>query len=169
MGQSPISGTQTTHIFANAGAYSTTGIATTTVATALSNREQENTIGSDIGNTTIDLTFRGASASGSYQIAVWKRERQNSVPVAGTGLPSNANIISFGLQSAMRTEMPGRVLYFDTIGVATGQPRSKKILINWKKFRLGKMRQGDFYGITIFNNGTTDGDIDIQTRYKEYV
>lgn len=166
--QSPATVTSTTHIFANAGNYATTGTASTTIYGALSNREQENTIGNHIGKTNITINFRAPSASGVFEIVVWKRERQSAVPTPGTGMPTDAVMNTRGCQTAFREEMPGRVVYFDSIAVAPEQPRVKHISIPWAKFRMSKIRTGDFYGITIFNRTTGSIFIDIYTRYKEY-
>lgn len=169
MGQSPTSGTSVTHFIGNAGTYQLTGTDVQTATATLSNREQEYTIGSHLGTSTINITFRGASASGSYQIVVFKRERQAAVPINGTGLPALARIIAVGMQMAFREEMPGRVLHFQTVGIALNQPRALVLKIPWAKYKLSKMRSGDWYGISIFNQGTTDGEFDIQTRTKELI
>lgn len=168
MNNSVLTVTSLTHFFANAGAYQLTGTAATTARESLSNREQENTIGSLVGSTTIDVSIRTITSPGTIEYVVFKRERQSSVPVAGTGLPADATVTASGLQSAYRTEMPGRVVHFGQIGVAENQPRVFKIKIPWSKFKMQTMRQGDWYGITIFNRNTTTCQIDVQTRYKEY-
>lgn len=168
----PANNTATHHIMANAGAYSTTGTALTTVATALSNREQENTVGSKIGKTTIDLAFRNTAdtINSIVDVVVWKRERQGAVPVAGTGLPSDANITSKGAQVAFREEMPGRVLHYSQVAISNSSPRVKKIVINWKKFRMQTIRTGDFYGVSVFNRGGgATFFCNIEVRYKEWM
>ncbi len=169
IGQAPAVNASTTHIIANAGAYATTGVGSTVARSSLSNREQENQIGSLIGKATIDIGFREVTASGIAEIVVWKRERQPSVPVPGTGLPADATMTSLGTQSAFRSEMPGRVLHFSLVALTAETTRTKKIIMNWNKFKLAKIRQGDFYGITIFNRSATGLAFDMQTRYKEYI
>ena len=94
---------------ANAGAYTTTGTALTTVATGVSNREQENTIGSRIDYIRFDILLEpGTGVSGNLEYAVFKAERQSAVPALGTGLPTSAEVTTLGLQAAMRQYQPDR-------------------------------------------------------------
>lgn len=168
MGQSVVTVTSLTHIFANASTYLTTGVGVTTPYAGTANREQENQIGSKIGTTIISISARDLTASGILEYAVWKRERQPAVPVAGTGLPSNARMLAVGTQTAMREEMPGRILHYGKVAVAPEQPRAWTVKINWAKFRLQTIRTGDFYGITFFNRSADTIVVDVETRYKEF-
>ncbi len=168
--QNPGNNLSVTHIFANAGAFLLTGTSVATARSALSNREQENEIGSDIGGTTLIIGLRNTAVPQIVDVVVWKRERQSAVPIPGTGLPTDANITTVGAQMAFRQEMPGRVFHYQRVAIATNQPRVIKIALNWKKFRMGKIRQGDFYGVTVFNRaGAATFFADIETRYKEWM
>ncbi len=157
---------QLTHFLANASTYVVTGTGVTAPVFGTSNREQENSIGSKIGTTTIDISIRNIISDCVIEYVVFKRERQPAVPIKGTGLPSDTDCNTLGLQMAYRTEMPGRILQFGMFGVAPEQPRVKKLTINWSKYKLGVMHTGDFYGVTVFPRGS-NVSVDIQTRYKE--
>lgn len=168
MAQNPGNNLSVTHIIGNAGAYAFTGTSAATIVTAGSNAEQEYVIGSNLGRTTINLGLRNTAAPHTVDVIIWKRERQSTTPVPGTGLPTDANILSVGGQMAFRQEMPGRVLYYNRISLSLGTPRNVKIVINWSKYKLSKIRQGDWYGITIFNRaGAATFFADIETRTKE--
>ena len=167
IGASPGTGAQDLFIFANAGAYVLAGTALTTAATSLSNREQENTIGSKIGTTTIDLSITTNLAT-QFEIAVMKIERERVVPVPNDALPTNAEILTLGLQAAARQRQPGRVVHFSVLSIAAEQPRTKRIRINWRKYKMGTIRTGDFYLIIVFNRQGGASDVDYHVRYKEY-
>ncbi len=169
MGGGPTAGAQLIMIIANAGAFTLTGTALTTARESLSNKEQENTIGSSIGRTTISIGCSDASTSGIVSVGVLKVERADSVPAANNFLPTNTEVGNEGLQGALRREQPGRVIFFDQYAIAADQPRVIHIKIDWKKYNMATIRQGDFYIIDVFNQGITGLTTDTQTRYKEYI
>ncbi len=155
---------------ANAGSYSIVGTDEDTVRTALSNKQQEVTIGSTLGRTTFDISIRNPANSGMIEYAVYKIERSTAVPAVGAlNLPSSADVNTGGLQCEMRNHNPGRILEFGLIPYTVETTRMKKLVINWKKFRLATMRQGDFYGIVLFNRGPNTITIDVYCRFKEWI
>ncbi len=154
----------------NAGSYSVVGTDEDTVRTALSNKQQECTIGSEIGLTTIDIGIRTATASGIIEYCVYKIERSTAVPAVGAlNLPSSADVSTGGLQCEMRNHNPGRILEFGQIAYTAETTRTKKIRVNWKKYRLATIRQGDFYGIVLFNRAPNTVTTDIYCRFKEWI
>ncbi len=154
----------------NAGSYSVVGTDEDTVRTALSNKQQECTIGSEIGRTTIDIGLRTATASGIVEYAVYKIERSTAIPAVGAlNLPASADVSSGGLQCEMRNHNPGRILEFGQIAYTAETTRTKKLNINWKKYRLATIRQGDFYGLVFFNRGPSAVVIDVYCRFKEWI
>ncbi len=168
IGESLTPNASLTHFFANAGAYQVTGTSLVTARTGVSNREQENTVGSKLGLCTIEISFT-PEGPGIIEYAVFKRERQSSIPSLGSGLPSNADILSSGLQTAQAVEMPARTVNYGQLAVASEQPRVRKLIINWDKFKMSSIRTGDWYGITIFNRSLTNTEVDVQVRYKEII
>jgi len=168
MNNTPALGTQTVHIFANASTYLTAGTPSTTARATTANREQECEIGSRIGKTTIDVTLRGVTASGSIEYVVWKRERQQTVPIVGLGLPNDPAIVTNGMQQLYREFLPGRCLRFGVKPVAAEQPSKIHLVINWAKFGMATIRTGDFYGISVFNRTDAILSVDFQVRYKEW-
>ncbi len=155
---------------ANAGSYSVVGTDEDTVRTALSNKQQECTIGSQIGRTTFDIGIRSTTASGILEYAVYKIERSTAIPAIGAlNLPTAADILSGGLQCEMRNHNPGRILEFGQLAYTGETTRTKKIVVNWKKYRLATIRQGDFYGIVFFNRAAGSIVIDVYCRFKEWI
>lgn len=156
-------------VLANAGAYANAGTAPTTARSSLSNREQEYEIGSHVGTTIINLAVR-ANSTGMYEYCVFKSERALAVPTNGNGLPSAANILSNGLQYEMRALHPGRVVHYGQVSVTADMGAVRTLKIPWAKYKMSKIRAGDYYGIIVFHRGAgvTD-DVDIQSRTKELI
>ncbi len=155
---------------ANAGAFNITGLDEATARSAISNKQQECTIGSEIGRTTFDIGIRGNTAEGILEYAVYKIERSTAIPAIGAlNLPSAADINTGGLQCMMRSHNPGRILDFGLIAYSVGTTRTKKLIINWKKYRMSTIRQGDFYGIVFFNRGGATMKVDVYCRFKEWI
>lgn len=168
IGNSVATSTAMVFIAGNAGAYATTGTALTTVATGLSNREQENTVGSIINSIIYDISLQpGTGAGGVIEYAIFKLERQSAVPTVGGTLPASATINTSGLQSAFRTLFPGRVLKFGMIPITEGTTAVKSIKGAYGKFKMAKIRTGDFYGIMFFNRTAQSVVISVQARYNE--
>lgn len=153
-------------IAANAGAYLTTASPVTTVATITSNREQENTIGNEITRINYNITMR-PSASSAISICVLKVERAAAVPVLGTGLPTQARIVAVGLQTACREAQPGRVIHYSKLAAAPEQPVIKTIVAKFGKFKMSKIRTGDFYVLMVHNDSAGTLTTDFEARYKE--
>lgn len=156
-------------VIANAGAYANAGTAPTTARSSLSNREQEYEIGSHLGTTTINMAIRPGS-TGMYEYCVFKSERALAVPTNGNGLPSAASITTNGLQYEMRALHPGRVVHYGQCSVTADMGATRQIKVPWSKYKLSKIRAGDYYGIIVFHRGAgVNDDVDIQTRTKELI
>ncbi len=152
-------------------------VATVTAGTSMttnrleSDRLVEVANGHLVGQTTWDVGFQVGSEtqSGYVEYVIFKAERQPTTPVVGTHpIPTDAEVIASGMQQMYRSNMPGWVLKFGTIPVTSETIVTRQISINWAKFRKGKVRDGDFFGITFFNRTATNLTIDWQCRYKSY-
>ncbi len=160
-----------TFFAANAGAYVTTATVLTAAREAISNREQENTIGSKIFGITFDIIIQPAAdlVGGALEYVVFKIERAFATPVSGTGLPTDANILTLGLQAAFRQIQPGRVIKYGAIPYTEQTTAVRTIRGSYGKFKLSTIRTGDFYGIMLFNRAANTPIVSIQSRYKECI
>ncbi len=123
-------------------------------------------VGSDILSIIFNIDVRNNTGDGSIEYAILKVERAHVVPnTDGVLLPTDADIITLGLQASVRQYQPGRVIKFGTFSVAKEQPRSLSIKGNFVKFKMGRMRTGDFYLLVLFNRTSQDCTVDIQSRY----
>ena len=155
--------------FAVPANYAVIGTAVTADTFENADRSQAVQVGAKIGRVTIDFDIRSLTADGTIEYAVFKVERANVVPdTDGVLLPTNASIIIAGLQQTMRQFQPGRILNFGLMGVAAEQPRAKKVVVDFSKYRLGTMRTGDYYGIIVHSKNTASVVVDFQARYKAY-
>ena len=148
-----------------------TVVAGTSAATSRvdSDRAVELSSGSKMGNVTIDVGFRSILDEGFVEYIVFKAQRQFTTPVKGTDpLPSDTEVIAAGLQQEYRLRMPGWIIQFGMIPVAPETANKKTIKINWNKFRMGVVRDGDFFGVTYFNRTGGAITLDWQCRYFEY-
>ncbi len=167
IGNAQAANTQLHFVATNAGAFATIGTSATTVATALSNKEQEVVIGSKVNFVTFDVTSTCA-APAVMEYAVVKVERSvNSPPAVATELPTSAIVLAQGLQKSMREWQPGRVLHFSTRAGAEYQPISHQIKVNFKKFRMPTIRQGDWLMLIVNNRSAGVSTTNVQCRYKE--
>ncbi len=149
--------------------YATTGQILTSDTFENADRQQQSPIGADINGIVFNLGFRNATASSVIECAFFKIERANVVPVADNVLlPDNTTINNQGLQSAFRQYQPARLLKYVKVAVAAEQPRTLSVRIPYKKFRMAKVRTGDYYGVMVFNRGGELG-IDFEARYKAQV
>lgn len=132
-------------------------------------RDKEVDAGSRLGTVTVNLGIRGATASGSIEVGIVKYERQSSVPTVGVDpVPSTADVLSVGLQQALRMASPGWVMKFYNIAYTSETTRTKDFSINLKKFRKATWRDGDYLALLLFNRGTSTVTVDHQARYYEY-
>ncbi len=168
MGNSVATSIAAVFIAANAGAFANTGTGLTTARESLSNREQENTIGSKINSIIFDLTFQpGTGAGGAIEYAIFKAERMSAVPSLGAGLPTSATINTSGLQAAMAVEQPGRVIKYGQVPISEGTTAVRSLKGAFAKFKLSTIRTGDYYGIIVFNRTAMSVVTSFQARYRE--
>jgi len=160
--------TSSTVIAAQAGNFNTTGDALSGDTFENADRLTTVQIGAKIFNIIYNLGIRDLTGDGIIEWAILKIERSPVVPTQGSGLPTNAEITTIGLQAAVRQYQPGRVLKFGTIAVAAEQPRTISLKGNYSKFRFTTMRTGDFYCIMIFNRSETAITLDTQMRFKAF-
>lgn len=163
-----LEGTNTSVVFFAAipANYGVTGSALTSDRFEQVDRLQQVAIGTEINSIIFTVTLRNITASASVEYAIFKIERSNQVPdTDNISLPNDASITTEGLQSAMRRFQPGRIIKFGVVGVAAEQPRVLSLKANYKKFKMSKVRTGDYYGIIIFSRGTSSV-IDFQARYN---
>ncbi len=134
-----------------------------------SNRDRLNSVGSRVDSINFNITTRDHVDSGIIEFVVAKLERQHDVPTATVEpLPTNADILSTGLQQAMRLNNPGRVLKFGTFAYTPELAMSRNISVNFAKYKLSSVRSGDYFLIILYNRTDTNPiTLDVQMRYKE--
>ncbi len=131
------------------------------------NRTQNCVVGSDISSIIFNIDIRNNTGDGPIEYAILKIERAHVVPdTDGILLPGNADIITEGLQASTRRYQPGRVIKFGSFSVAAEQPRSLSIKGNYSKFKMSRIRTGDFFTLVLFNRTSATTTIDIQARYS---
>ncbi len=127
-------------------------------------------VGSVVGTIDFDIGFNAVTNEGFVEYVIWKAERQPSTPTVGTfPIPSDADCITSGLQQLYRMNMPGWVMQFGMIPVAAELPTTKHLKCKLGKFKKGKIRDGDYIGITLFNRTGADLNHTTQMRYYEYI
>ncbi len=134
-----------------------------------SDRDRTVEVGHSVkGSIIFNFSTRGAVGNGTYDFIVFRVERSFITPVIGTDpIPSDAEMLAQGSQQAYRMNMPGRVLHFSTRSYAAEQPIQHTIKVTPGKFRMAKVRPGDFIGLSIFNRGSGASTCSVQMRYKE--
>ncbi len=170
MANNPMASESVVMFAAVASNYATTGTSLTSDTFENADRSQLVPIGADIPSIVYNIAIRNATATAVLEFAFFKIERAHEVPQTNDVLlPSNATINSLGLQAAFRQYQPGRLLKYMKIAVAAEQPRAFSTKINYAKFKMVKMRTGDYYGVIIFNRGSMAMTIDIEARYNAKV
>ncbi len=130
-------------------------------------RATEVSSGALVGKTTVTIGCVPGAGSGYIEYVVFKAQRQFTTPVKGTNpIPTDTEVIGAGLQQEYRKNMPGWVIKFGTMPIVSQTPRTLDIKIDWAKFKMDKVRDGDFYGITYFNRTSSTITFDWQARYK---
>ncbi len=168
LGNAPANNTGLLHVLAHAG--NLAGGAMTSSRTGGEDRTTEVDNGRVIGRTTIDWALTPLTTTkGYYEYVIVKYERSFTVPVVGTDpVPSNANMLTDGLQREARSLAPGYVLQFGLIPVTSETNVVRKIIINWAKFRKAQVRDGDYFCIIFFNRSDASGIYDLHIRYNTY-
>ncbi len=134
-----------------------------------SDRDRTVNVGNDMGRCTINLTIRGTTGTGILNIGIMRVERSTAVPIAGTGVvPSLTEIGSQGMQQAQRTHNSGKVVIFDNMAYTAEITRTKIIRFSPKKYRLSKVRAGDYWIMQLYNKGPTGITYDFEARYREF-
>ncbi len=133
-----------------------------------SDRQTEVQTGGQVGFVTWDVSL-SPGGIGSIEYCVFKAERQFTTPVVGTDpIPADADLVSSSMQSEYRMNMPGWILKFGILAVASEQPRTLKVTVNLKKFKKSTFRDGDFLGLAFFNRVGASTTIGWAARYWEY-
>ena len=148
--------------------YAVAGTALTNDRFENADRLQAVVIGSHIDSIIYNISIRNISSDGVVEYAIFKIERAHEVPDGNPLLPTDTQIQTEGLQTAMRRYQPGRIIKFGLIAVAGEQPRALSLKGNFKKFRMSKVRTGDYYGIILFMRGIETANIDFHGRYTSY-
>ncbi len=126
-------------------------------------------VGHHVGTFNLDLTIRTTINNGVIEFCVFKVERVDTTPVIGTHpVPSNAEMLSQGVQQAVRLANPGKTFHFSQRAYTIEQPISHKIKVSPAKFKLSKVKAGDHWMLILFNRGAQQITFDYQARYKEY-
>ncbi len=72
------------------------------------------------------------------------------------------------MQQAMRMALPGRIMHFSKISVTAETTRVVKIRVNPAKYRMSKIRPGDYIGILCHNMSGQSTTVSFEMRYKEF-
>ncbi len=133
-------------------------------------RDREVSNGEEVGRTTYTIQYEpAAGAFGTVEYCLFKAERQATTPVIGTHpIPSSADVLAQGIQQAFRLNMSTWVCRFGSFPVSAETPVVRNITINWKKFKKATVKDGDFYGLALFNRTQGTCAFSIQMRYKSY-
>jgi len=139
----------------------------TTNLSGFEDRDRTVTVGKSVKSIKFDVTVRSTAGSGDLQIIAFKLERQLAVPTLGVAnVPTSAQMNTEGTQQAWRIRNPGRVLYYGHLPFTIETTRSKVFRIPYAKFRMSKVRPGDFYGLCIFNRSAAAVTYDVEMMYK---
>ena len=168
IGNAPGANVGLAHVLAHAQGLA--GGSMTASRTGGEDRTTEVDNGRSVGAMTIDIGFIPLGASqGYYEFALVKYERSFTTPAWGTDpVPGNANVITDGLQREARSLTPGYVVQYGLIPITAEINRTKKIIVNWAKFKKAKVRDGDYFVLLIFNRTAAAGVYDIHCRYRTY-
>lgn len=147
--------------------YATTGTSLSADMYENVDRLQNVTPFASISPIIFNLAFINKESESFVSYAIFKVERSTQVPnTDGVILPLNTEIVTEGLQQAMRRYQPGRIIKYGKVAISTGQPVALSIKADFGKYKMGTLRTGDFYGIIIFNSSLEPIDVDIESRYK---
>ncbi len=139
--------------------------------TGIDDQDKDRTVqvGHHIGAFNIDMSIRNTAGDGVVEFAVFKVERVATTPVLGTHpIPSSATIASQGMQQATRLDNPGKVFHFSSRAYSIENTLTHKIRVSPAKYRLSKVKAGDYWILMMFNRGPQTFTFDFQGRYKEY-
>jgi len=133
-------------------------------------RDREVSNGERVGFTRFTLQLEpAATAMGTLEWVLFKVERSSITPVVGTHpIPTSATVDGQGIQQAFRLNMSTWVCKFGAFPIAPETPRVIHIGINWSKFKKGTVKDGDHYGIALFNRTTGSIDYSVQMMYKSW-
>ncbi len=133
-------------------------------------RDREVSNGEKVGFTRFTLQFEPTGAGfGTIEYVIFKIERSAITPVVGTfPIPTSATVDGQGIQQAFRLNMSTWVCKFGTFAVSAETPLVRTVTINWNKFKKATVKDGDHYGIGIFNRTTGSLDFSVQMFYKSY-
>ncbi len=133
-------------------------------------RDREVSNGEKVGFTRFTLQFEpSATAVGSIEYVLFKAERQATTPVVGTfPIPSSAEVDGQGIQQAFRLNMSTWVCKFGVFPVTPEVAFARTVTINWSKFKKGTVKDGDHYGIALFNRTNGTINFSVQMMYKSW-
>ncbi len=133
-------------------------------------RDREVSNGELVGRTTYTIQAEpSTTAIGTVEWMIFKAERQATTPVVGTHpIPSSADVDGQGIQQAFRLNMSTWCCKFGAFPVTPEVSVVKNITINWAKFKKATVKDGDFYGLALFNRTIGIIDFSVQMRYKSY-
>ncbi len=156
------------HVLAKSGLLA--GASMTSDRTGVEDRTVEIDNGKHVGQMTIDLVIQPSTdTSGYYEYLFVKYQRQTSVPAWGTDpVPTSAGVLTDGLQREARSLSPGWVVKFGIIPCTSETVVTRTIKVNWKKFKMDKVRDGDFFCMLMYNRQSSATKYDFHVRYKTY-
>lgn len=143
------------------------GSATTNIAQQDKDRTVD--VGHHIGQITIDMGISNPIADGILEMCVYKVLRSGITPIIGTlPIPSDATVLSQGLQQSARLALPGLVYHYSKAAFSREKSRNIRIKVSPAKFKQSKMKAGDFWIFHVFNRAGGGVTLDYECRYKEF-
>ncbi len=126
-------------------------------------------VGHHVGRLNLDLNIRNTIGDGVVEFCVYKVERQATTPTIGNHpIPSSAEINTQGIQQACRLANPGKVFHYSKKPYSVENTQIHKIIVSPAKYKLSKMKAGDYWILQVFNRGPSAVTIDYEGRFKEY-
>lgn len=125
--------------------------------------------GSIVGKSTFTIGIENAVNNGTLNYIILKVERKLAVPAINVDtMPSAAGILTAGMQQAFRMLNPGRIIKYGTVGFSATQNITREIKVDWNKFKMARVRAGDYYLIAMFNRSGGNVEVHNEMRYKCY-
>ncbi len=133
-----------------------------------SDRDRTVNVGHSLGKVFVNLAIRATTGTGIISIGVMRVERATAVPAIGVGnVPSLAEIAGQGMQQAQRMQNPGRVVRYLNMAYTAEFSRIIKFSFVPAKYKMAKVRPGDYFIMQVFNKGPTGVTYDYEARFKE--
>ncbi len=135
-----------------------------------SNRLNDVANGAKVGNITWTVQLEpDATAFGTIEWLAFRLERQHSAPVLGVApLPTDAELLSSGVQQMMRSNLPGWCMKFGAFGISPELPIVRNISVSPSRMGMGPIKDGDYVALIMFNRCGGPVNFSCQMRFKSF-